>query len=346
MPVTVVVGGQFGSEGKGKVALELAREQQASAVVRVGGPNSGHTAIDDAGASWQLQQLPTAALLDRVYCVLPAGALIDPEVFLSEVSQLKLRPDRVLVDPNAMVITSVDRETETRWDLVRTIGSTGSGTGAAVARRISRTQPDALASSSPPLAPFIKWTARFISDLLKQGRRIIVEGTQGFGLSVFHTPEYPKATSRDTTAAACLAEAGISPRYVDDVTLVIRAFPIRVSGDSGHLPNETTWEVIAEEAGLPRGWHEISTVTRKKRRVGRFDPEIVRRAIEVNKPDRIVMNHVDLVDQECRRGVPTSKALTFTKAIQDQLAAPIDWIGHSPNGFIKLRQDSKRRSGV
>jgi adenylosuccinate synthase len=337
MAVTVVVGGQFGSEGKGKVALELAREQQAAAVIRVGGPNSGHTAIDNAQRIWQLRQLPTAALVNDVYCILPAGALIDPKVFLAEVSLLQLTPERVLIDPNAMVITAGDRETEARWDLVRTIGSTGSGTGAAVARRISRTQPDALASSSPPLARFIQPTAPFVSGLLRQGRRVVVEGTQGFGLSVFHTPEYPKATSRDTTAAACLSEAGISPRYVDDVTLVIRALPIRVAGDSGRLPNETTWEMIAEEASLPRGWHELSTVTGKKRRIGRFDPEIVRRAIEVNKPDRIVMNHVDLVDPECRRGVLTSRALALTKSIQDQLSMPINWIGHSPTGFIKLR---------
>ena len=61
MPVTVVVGGQFGSEGKGKVALATARETKASIVVRVGGPNSGHTGVDASGRSLIFRQLPAAA---------------------------------------------------------------------------------------------------------------------------------------------------------------------------------------------------------------------------------------------------------------------------------------------
>jgi adenylosuccinate synthase len=63
MPVSVVVGGQFGSEGKGKVALELARLRGAAAAIRVGGANSGHTAIDATGKAHVFRHLPTAALL-------------------------------------------------------------------------------------------------------------------------------------------------------------------------------------------------------------------------------------------------------------------------------------------
>ena len=86
--------------------------------------------------------------------------------------------------------------------------------------------------------------------------RVVIEGTQGFGLSVLHGGYYPKATSRDTTAAGFLAEAGLSPLDVDDVTLVVRAHPIRVAGEFGTVRQAgrtTTWPEIARAAGLPDG---------------------------------------------------------------------------------------------
>jgi hypothetical protein len=86
---------------------------------------------------------------------------------------------------------------------------------------------------------------------------------------------------------------------------VIRAHPIRVAGESGGLPNEITWEIVATDAGLPKGFQELSTVSRQVRRVGRFDPDIVRRAIEVNRPDRIVLNHLDLAETLIGPGEPS-----------------------------------------
>ena len=79
MPVTVVVGGQYGSEGKGKVAHWLAREQRAQYAIRVGGPNSGHTVVQD-GQRFVLRHLPTPVLLDDVIGVVPAGAGLDVDV--------------------------------------------------------------------------------------------------------------------------------------------------------------------------------------------------------------------------------------------------------------------------
>jgi adenylosuccinate synthase len=77
MAVTVVIGGQYGSEGKGKVAHHIARVQSASAAVRVGGPNSGHSAVDAQGRLVVLRALPTAALLPDVLCVLGPGSYLD-----------------------------------------------------------------------------------------------------------------------------------------------------------------------------------------------------------------------------------------------------------------------------
>lgn len=100
MPVTVIVGGQFGSEGKGKVAHALAREKGARLAVRVGGPNSGHTVIDPRGNALVLRQLPTPAILPDTICVLGAGSYIDPEILLHEIEQTGLSSGRLKIDPN------------------------------------------------------------------------------------------------------------------------------------------------------------------------------------------------------------------------------------------------------
>ena len=138
MPISVVVGGQFGSEGKGKVAHHIACDERASIVVRVGGTNSGHTAVDGQGRTWALRQLPVSVLAPDTVAVLPAGAIIDPEIFAREVTELALSPRRVIVSPYATVISDEDKRAERSEGLVSRIGSTGSGTGAALGRRIRR----------------------------------------------------------------------------------------------------------------------------------------------------------------------------------------------------------------
>src|SRR5687768_852371 len=124
MPISVVVGGQFGSEGKGKVAHFLAREMEAAAVVRVGGPNSGHTVIGPSGEAIIFRHLPTAAILPAVKCVLPAGSYLDVGILLTEIELTDLPQDRLWVDPQAVVITDDDRKTEVRGSLRERIGST------------------------------------------------------------------------------------------------------------------------------------------------------------------------------------------------------------------------------
>ena len=85
MPITIIVGGQYGSEGKGKVAHALAKEMGASVAVRIGGPNSGHTVISPSGDPIIFKHLPTAAILPDVTCVLGAGSYINPDILLAEI---------------------------------------------------------------------------------------------------------------------------------------------------------------------------------------------------------------------------------------------------------------------
>src|ERR1700736_5422376 len=132
MPVSVVVGGQFGSEGKGKTALEIVRrDRTVAAVIRVGGTNSGHTAFGKDGQRYALRQLPAAAVDGSVKVILPAGSYIDIGVFMEEMRRLELKRDQIAVSPMARIITDDHKSWERDADLGRVIGSTQSGTGAA-----------------------------------------------------------------------------------------------------------------------------------------------------------------------------------------------------------------------
>jgi len=339
MPVTVVVGGQFGSEGKGKVAHYFAKTLGAAVSVRVGGPNSGHTVISEAGHPMIFKQLPTAALLPDVQCVLPAGSYISPTLLLEEMRIANLPPERLFVDPNAVVITDRELAEENTSDLRSTIGSTLSGTGAAVVARISRHGRVMLARDNDVLRPFVRPTTSFMHEKLRRKERILIEGTQGFGLSALHSPHYPYATSRDTTAAGFVSEAGLSPLDVDDVVLVIRAFPIRVAGNSGPLPNEISWEAVTNEAGSSSSIVEYTSVTKAVRRVARFDPEIVRQAILYNSPTRIVLNHIDQVDAACTRAeCLTSRANNFFRSVELSIDMRIDFVGLGSDHLVRSDQ--------
>jgi adenylosuccinate synthase len=338
MPVSVIVGGQYGSEGKGKIALFVAKSENATVVIRVGGPNSGHTGFDEHQHSWVLRQLPAAALAKDALIVLPAGSLIDPDILRAEVEELRIDSSRLLIDSQATVVLPRHREQEGEEGLVGRIGSTASGTGAALRDRISRGTAHVMAAEHPYLRSFTRpFVAEVLRDHLRRGERIVVEGTQGFGLSLWHGMAYPHATGRDTTAASFISEAGLAPHDVDDVVLVIRSFPIRVGGNSGPLENEIDWRTLATEAGLPSDYTELTSATRRVRRVARFHPDVVQRAVLVNQPHRLVMNHVDYVDPAVRTGGLGDKGRAFIQIVEQAIARRIDLIGIGPNQLVDLR---------
>jgi len=337
MPISVVVGGQFGSEGKGKVAHFLAWEMGAAVAVRVGGPNSGHTVIDAQENAVVFRQLPTAALLRGVVCALPAGSYLDVDVLTSEIHSAGLSSDRVAIDPRAMIISPEDKRRELTCGLQERIGSTLSGTGAALQRRVAREEGAMFAADEPRLSQYIRPVLPMLRELLMKRERLVIEGTQGFGLSLLHGA-YPKVTSRDTTAAAFLSETGLSPLDVDDVVLTLRAFPIRVPGNSGHLPHEVTWDCVTLESGATERLVERTSVTQGVRRVGRFDAGIVRAALAANRPTRVVLNHLDYIDRSVLAlREPTRKVRNFVREVEVSIDHTIDYFGFSPSLLVAAK---------
>lgn len=302
----VVVGAQFGSEAKGHVVQRLTERAMADKttvpqVVRVAGPNAGHTGYDTTGRSWALRQVPVAAVVPGpVVLGIAAGSEIDPPVLLEEIDALRdagLLINKVLwVSGMATVITDWHKQQESNHNLVASIGSTGKGIGAARAQRIMREAQlvrdsesliDALADRGVAIAD----TNHSPLHAMHGGSHMIIEGTQGYGLGL-HTRFYPQCTSSNCRAIDFMAMAGVNPWEFERVGVwaVARMFPIRVAGNSGPLKDETTWEAL----GLP---YERTTVTKKVRRVGQPDWDLVAAAVRANGGGENVRLAITMVDQ-------------------------------------------------
>lgn len=339
MSVMVIFGGQFGSEGKGKTAHYFVKKNKAEICVRVGGPNSGHTVYKN-GEKMIFRVLPTGIIEDNVTAILPAGSYISLPVLRREMEMACVSPDRVLIDDNAVIISDDMVDEEKQSGLREDIGSTESGTGAAVIARINRRNNiRILARDHSELRTYD--TKKIMRNACNMGKRIIIEGTQGFGLSLLHAKEYPYVTSRDTSASAILSECGLSPFDVDSIVMVIRAFPIRVSGNSGELPNEIDWGTLSRESGSNKQITEYTSCTNRIRRVARFDAGVVERSIMCNRPNIIVLNHLDYVDHKVQNGKElTSACKRFVCSVEAQIGQQISYFGTGVHTIFS-RQDIK-----
>lgn len=330
MPVSIVVGGQYGSEGKGKVVALLGSRAPHPWIVRCGGPNSGHT-VTIRGEDVILRQVPCSADPENAFFCLAAGSVIDEPVLLHELDHLAIDRDRIIVDSRAVILTEADRQEEAR-SLIG-IGSTCSGTGAAQIRRMSRNSDVKLAGDSEAIRTRcrVETLAPVLHNVIHAGGHVIVEGTQGFALSLLHGPDYPYVTSRDTTAAGFAMEAGLSPRAVDEIILVVRTFPIRVGGSSGPFAEELTWDEVAQLSGAPKTYPEYTSVTRRLRRVARFNFEAVSLACQYNRPTGIAVMGLDRIDfKNLNITDPaelTRSAKEFVAQVERSTGTPVEIVG-------------------
>jgi adenylosuccinate synthase len=334
--VDVVVGGQYGSEGKGNVCAYVAREYDV--LVRVGGPNAGHMV---AYPRQKYVQLPSGTRGNtRARILIGAGATIWPPQMLKEVAECGLEPGRLVIDEQAMIIEESDREIEAK--LLGGIASTKQGVGAATARKIigRGMKPPfgnavRLAKDHSDLKPYIGSVARELEDAYVDGSRIMLEGTQGTGLSLHHA-QYPYVTSRETTASGCLADAGIAPGRVRRVIMVTRTYPIRVGGTSGpmQLPIET--KIVAARSGLPVqeiDSTEVGTISGNRRRMAEFDWEQLRRSSVFNGATDIALTFADYITAENQSARRFDQLSVETK----RFIAEVEHVANAPVSLIATR---------
>ncbi|MGA8840207.1 MAG: adenylosuccinate synthetase [Candidatus Aquilonibacter sp.] len=343
--VDVLIGGEYGSEGKGHIAWYLAREYDV--LVRVGGPNAGHTVLFPGGAdgkTYIFHQLPSGTQsAPHAKIVIGPGATIWPEQLFREIEECNVDPGRIAIDPQAMIIDQWDRSYES--ELRRNIASTAQGGGMATARRVMRNHLRGwrvprvlLAGNAPAFKSFIKPTREVLDDAFVRGASVLLEGTQGTGLSLYHG-DYPYVTSRDTTASGTMAEAGVPPSRIRRVIMVTRTYPIRVqnpddkSKTSGPMSIDLSWEVIARRSGLPLEAlldAEKTSTTKRQRRVGEFDWALFRKACSLNAPTDIALTFTDYIsseNQKARRFEQlTQETIRFIEELERLAGAPVSLI--------------------
>jgi len=333
MSITVVVGGQYGSEGKGKACAHLALTGDADLMVRCGGPNAGHT-VDLGIDKYELKQVPCGFVNKSTRLLIAAGALVDLDILFHEIELCGLDPDRLGIDVNAGIIGPSDRQAEVSEHLSERVGSTGMGVGAAVSRRVLRSADFRIASQIEKLRPFLTSVSEEVERAVQLGRSVVVEGTQGFGLSLYHTEEWPYCTSRDTSAYSFLGEVGVGPKDVN-VIMAIRTFPIRVAGNSGPLAGEISWETLQTLSGYPHPITELTTTTKRVRRVARFDWDVVTRAVRANRPSGLALHGADYMsyDNKGRNDYEglTREVRSFVEELEERLRVPVVLIGTGPH---------------
>lgn len=276
---------QFGSTGKGLIAGYLARRGNYDSVVCSFATNAGHTYINKAeGIHLMTQQLPTGIVSPTVRNVfIGPGALIHIDTLIAEIERYSdhLRGKRILIHPHAAIVTDGHAKQENDWGLTK-MGSTGKGVGAAAVQRIWRgaghTPLNVAAMYGKELHPWIV-TAKFYREELEKSSQILIEGAQGFSLSMYHG-FYPYTTSRDVTVWQIAADCGLPAKWMNYLHVIgtLRTFPIRVNNRGGSSgpgypdQEEIPWTKIGVEP-------ELTTVTKLPRRLFTFSQQQLTEAL-------------------------------------------------------------------
>jgi len=324
MTSTVVVGGFFGDEGKGKIISYLAIKDNPKIIVRGGaGPNAGHT-IRDGDKVYKVRMLPSGFLNKDAKVMIGPGVVINPDILKKEIQDFNVS-GRSFIDKHCGIIEETHLTRDSKGELKEKIGSTGSGTGPANADRAMRVLK--LAKDIDSLSSLVIDVPQAINSALSANENVLVEGTQGTFLSLWHGT-YPFVTSKDVTASGICADVGLGPTKVDEVIVVFKSYVTRVG--TGPLENE-----ISLKEAEKRGWSEFGTITGRQRRAANFDFNLARRAIMLNSATQICITKLDVLFPDCASKNSfddlSKDAKAFIKNIEDELHTPVTIIGTGPD---------------
>jgi len=311
----VVIGAQWGDEGKGKMVDYLAAEAQV--IVRFsGGANAGHTIVHGT-EQFALHLVPSGVLYPDKTVVLGTGMAIDPEALFTELEMLESRgidwQGRVLISDRAHIVLPRYRAMDKQMEAERKhpIGTTGRGIGVTYAMKASRDgvrladldDPDRLGNLSDEDRAFVqKWLPKMqpmavdLTDYLSKHRNTytLFEGAQGTLLDI-DSGTYPYVSSGMSCAAGASAQGGIGPRSLDRVLGVFKAYSTRVG--NGPFPTEFDPESQSALCDFVRNTgREFGVTTGRPRRCGYLDLVALRYACLVNSIDSLILTHLDVYD--------------------------------------------------
>lgn len=355
--ITIVIDGQAGSCGKGKICGYLARHDKFSISTNNWSSNAGHTYVSDNGEKIVVSHLPMALLNPKCKLVLNAGSIITPEVLFDEIRKYRkyLGNRKVYIHPRAMIIQEKHREEEKR--IIKS-GSTFKGCGAALSEKIMRNPGIVLACDYfKDLPGDIKDVIEVVDTSIMINEctgNVLIEGAQGQDLDINYGLDYPNVTSRMCSASQLIADAGCSPFKVKDIYMVIRPYPIRISNKtnigfdiySGDYAGskEISWDEVRKRCGAPIDLTEYTTVTKKIRRVFEMNFDRLKYNVMINRPTQIVLNFAQYIDwkaYKCRDyELLPDKVKDFIKKIEEETNIPVTIIGtgECDSDIIDLRK--------
>ncbi len=335
MTCTIIVGGFFGDEGKGKIVAHIAHQDTPTIIARGGvGPNAGHT-VQVGDRQYGVRMVPSGFVYPDARLCIGSGVLVDPRVLVAELDTLDAH-QRCFVDYRCGIIEEEHILRDQKSDHLREkIGSTGTGCGPANADRVMRTS--RLAGDLPELKPYLMDVPAAVNAEIDCGNTVLLEGTQGFGISLYYGT-YPFVTSKDTSASQIAADIGVGPTSIDDVIVVFKAYPTRV----GEGPFST--EMSHDESNA-LGLQEFGTVTHRERRIGGWDGTMARYSAMINGCTQAAITGIDKIDSSCS-GVTeysrlSAKAKEFLRDAEADIGRPITLISTGPelSQIIDLRAE-------
>lgn len=358
----VVLDAQWGSSGKGKLCAFLADMYGATQASSSNMPNAGHTVQFEGGGRYIFKCLPSALALNAERGRSITGWISPGSSFFVErfIQELVESESSVRVHARAQIMQNKHREAEAT--ATRHVASTMQGCGAALCEKIMRGPQVKLAGSqlfdTADAAILEPDTFRYLThDALRRGAMWLHEVSQGYALSIDHGTHYPYCTSRNCTTQAALDQMSVPPAMLGDVYLNLRPFPIRVGnvvdetghevGNSGPFEpwgREVTWDYVAEKSGMPSEErdllfkNELTTVTKRLRRVGTLSNKWIREACLYNGVTKLCLNFANYVDWSCKgmrgdsRAVLPKKVREFIDNLEDEVGlAPVAFVGTGPN---------------
>ena len=335
MTGVVVVGSQWGDEGKGKIVDWLS--SQADVVIRFqGGHNAGHTLVID-GETYKLNILPSGILREDKISIIGNGVVLDLSAFRNEVESLtkkevQIKPNNLYISDRATIILPIHQrldELRENNNLVK-IGTTKRGIGPAYEDKVGRralrlcdlfdkenlsNKVDSLLNHHNALMrgfgqeeydvidivdhiyelgqfakPFTKSIQEISKEIDNNKQKILFEGAQGFLLDIDHGT-YPYVTSSNVHASYASIGSGLSPKLIDHVLAITKAYTTRVG--NGPFPTELDNDIGNQLGEIGK---EFGTVTNRKRRCGWFDAVLVRQALVQSGATGIALTKIDVLD--------------------------------------------------
>ncbi len=311
----VVIGAQWGDEGKGKIVDFLSGE--AGVVVRYsGGANAGHTIVID-DTTYKLHLIPSGVISEDKIAVLGSGMVIDPEALFSELGMLETQgvswKGRVVISDRAHLVLPRYKQMDVEMESHRRlpIGTTGRGIGIAYAEKAqregvragdlwdSRVWESLLEEDRQFLAPFKERLSGMVINIASfmaehKDKNALFEGAQGILLDL-DTGTYPFVSSGYSNAAGAALGGGVGPRDLDKILGVFKAYTTRVG--NGPFPSEFS---ETEQGGLidlvRETGREYGVTTGRPRRCGYLDLVALKYACRTNSLDALVLTHLDVYD--------------------------------------------------